>query len=94
MLLVQDVDEAQHSLLSSTGSTDAVDERRLSCEGTSSSTAGCLTLLQEGFAEGIVSIKEAAAYISQKDHRWASKSSLLLFSCCGQMSRRLQALCS
>ena len=76
MLLVQDVDEAEQSLLSSTGSTVAVDERRLSSEGTSSSTAGCLALLQEGFAEGIVSLKEAAAYISQKDHRCSLQSAM------------------
>lgn len=46
-------------------------ERKSSSEGTSTSTAGCLGLVQEGFAEGIVSLKEAAVYISLKDNRFA-----------------------
>ena len=50
-------------------SADSVMERRNSSEGSSTSTAGCLGLIQEGFAEGIVSLKEAAVYISQRSNR-------------------------
>lgn len=67
--LVTQSHDQEHNLLVSSASAQSLMERKNSSEGTSSSTAGCLGLVQEGFAEGIVSLKEAAAYISQRDNR-------------------------
>lgn len=65
--MLQDADDAR--LLPSTSSVDSLDDRRRSSEGTSSSSVGCLGAVQEGFAEGIVSLKEAAVYIVQRENR-------------------------
>ena len=67
-LLLQGTDQEHTHLLSTLVS---VTERKNSSEGSSTSTAGCLGLVQEGFADGIVSLKEAAVYISQTDNRCA-----------------------
>ena len=70
-LVLQDADQEHTQLLSTSASASPGSEmeRKNSSEGSSSSTAGCLGLVQEGFAEGIVSLKEAAVYISQRDNR-------------------------
>ena len=72
LFLQGDDQESIHLLsTSASASADSVTERKNSSEGSSTSTAGCLGLVQEGFAEGIVSLKEAAVYISQRDNRCA-----------------------
>lgn len=50
-----------------------MERKSSSSEGTST---GCLGLVQEGFAEGIVSLKEAAVYISLKDNRCAKMNAM------------------
>ncbi|KAL3137427.1 hypothetical protein ABBQ32_006948 [Trebouxia sp. C0010 RCD-2024] len=75
----QSYDQECNPLVSS-ASAQSLLERKNSSEGTSSSTAGCLGLVQEGFAEGIVSLKEAAAYISQRDNREVGVLCLVKFS--------------
>ena len=68
--MMQESDEAGSRLLQHSASSASIDERLTSSKGASSSSAGCLSVLQEGFTEGIVSIKEAAVYISQKKNRY------------------------
>ncbi len=62
--------EAGSRLLQRFESADSTEEDRLaSSKGASSSTTGCLVVVQEGFTEGIVSLKEAAVYISKRENR-------------------------
>ena len=69
VLNLQSADEDRQRLLSSSASSGAAEERRKSAAGASSSRAGCLGVVQEGFAEGVISLKEAAAYISRSQNR-------------------------
>jgi len=61
--------EASSRLLQRFESADSTEDRLASSKGASSSTTGCLSVVQEGFTEGIVSLKEAAVYISKRENR-------------------------
>lgn len=61
--------EADSRLLQRSESAGSTDDRLASSKGASSSTTGCFSVLQEGFTEGIVSLKEAAVYISKRENR-------------------------
>lgn len=50
-------------------SADSTEDRLASSKGASSSTTGCFSVVKEGFTEGIVSLKEAAVYISKRENR-------------------------
>ena len=59
-------------LLQQDSSVSSTDERLSSSKEASSSSSGFYAVLQEGFTEGVVSIKEAAVYISQRENRLAA----------------------
>lgn len=61
--------EAGSRLLQRSESADSTEDRLAVSKGASSSTTGCLVVVQEGFTEGIVSLKEAAVYISKRENR-------------------------
>lgn len=61
--------EAGSRLLQRSQSADSTEDRLASSKGASSSTTGCFSVVQEGFTEGIVSLKEAAVYISRRENR-------------------------
>jgi len=61
--------EAGSRLLQRFESADSSEDRLASSKGASSSTTGCLSVVKEGFTEGIVSLKEAAVYISKRENR-------------------------
>ena len=51
------------------GSEEDVAERAASAEGASTSKSALALILQDGFAEGIISVKEALVYILRRDNR-------------------------
>ena len=61
--------EAGSRLLQSFESADSTEDRVGSSKGASSSTTGCFSVVKEGFMEGIVSLQEAAVYISKRENR-------------------------
>lgn len=82
-LAMQSYDQERTALASASASAESLLERKNSSTGTSSSAVGCLGLVQEGFAEGIVSLKEAAAYISQRNNRcvWRQQQYVFPHAC-------------
>ena len=51
------------------GLQEGTSERVASAEGTSTSKGTLALILQDGFAEGLVSVKEALVYICKRDNR-------------------------
>ena len=78
--MLQEHSEAGNRLLPHSDSAESMDERLSSCKEASSRASSCWGVVQEGFTEGIVSVKEAAVYISKKDNRCVAGNFLLCFA--------------
>ena len=61
--------EAGSRLLQRFESADSTEDRLASSRDASSSTTGCFSVVKEGFTEGIMSLKEAAVYISKRENK-------------------------
>ena len=67
----QGSDAAGSRLSQHDSSSDSMDQRLLSSKQASSSATGFSAMLREGFTQGVVSVKEAAVYISKKENRYS-----------------------
>ena len=70
----QGSDEAGSRLSQHDEASNSMDERLSSSKQASSSATGFSAMLQEGFTEGVVSVKEAAVYISKRENRYGASN--------------------
>ncbi|DBB14556.1 TPA: hypothetical protein ACH3X3_004830 [Trebouxia sp. C0006] len=76
----QEDSEAGSRLLQRSESADSTEDRLAVSKGASSSTTGCFSVVQECFTEGMVSLKEAAVYISKRENRHVGVLCFIKFS--------------